>query len=307
MSDENKVAVQVLDIGKSLPNHVSPSQLSSFDRCSLAYWFSSVAGWREPSGLPQIIGTLVHNVLENLLKIKQENRTKDAAWNLLRTNGEDIINQNSNWLTEIDIENLKEKSAESLKGYFELENPADLVISLDDLERPVTAIFDSVKLYGRLDRMTRDGVIRITDYKTSKKPNSQYLTDSLRQVMLYAAGLKENGVEVNEVELIYLPGRDRVRRPTYKSALDRAIQHLVTTRRKMDSSLTNLSWLASPGSACKSCSFVKACPAKTNKAPTPGSSASDEILNGLNLEKRERTKPTSELTGMEMLPFGEEN
>ena len=171
MSDENKVAVQVLDIGKSLPNHVSPSQLSSFDRCSLAYWFSSVAGWREPSGLPQIIGTLVHNVLENLLKIKQENRTKDAAWNLLRTNGEDIINQNSNWLTEIDIENLKEKSAESLKGYFELENPADLVISLDDLERPVTAIFDSVKLYGRLDRMTRNGVIRITDYKTSKKPN----------------------------------------------------------------------------------------------------------------------------------------
>jgi len=78
MSEEKLVAVQVADIGNQLPKHVSPSQLSSFDRCSLAYWFSSVAGWREPAGLPQIIGTLVHDVLENFLKIKAENRTKEV-------------------------------------------------------------------------------------------------------------------------------------------------------------------------------------------------------------------------------------
>jgi hypothetical protein len=37
MADDKLVAVKVADIGNQLPNHVSPSQLSSFDRCSLAY------------------------------------------------------------------------------------------------------------------------------------------------------------------------------------------------------------------------------------------------------------------------------
>ena len=111
MSDDKLVAVKVTDIGNQLPNHVSPSQLSSFDRCSLAYWFSSVAGWREPAGLPQIIGTLVHDVLENFLKIKAENRTKELAWNLLRDTGETVINNNKSWLKEEDVVTLKDKSA----------------------------------------------------------------------------------------------------------------------------------------------------------------------------------------------------
>ena len=307
MSEDKLVAVKVADIGNQLPNHVSPSQLSSFDRCSLAYWFSSVAGWREPAGLPQIIGTLVHDVLENFLKIKSENRTKEVAWNLLRDTGETVINNNKSWLKEEDLVTLKDKSAESLKGYFDLEDPTKLVVEIEDIERPVSAIFESVKLYGRLDRMTRDDVVRITDYKTSKKPPAQYLTDSLRQVMLYAAGLKESGLNVGEVELIYLPGRNRVRRPTYKSALDRAVQHLVTTRRKMDSSLTKQTWMANPGTACKSCAFIKACPAKTAKAPIPGSPESEELLQTLNLEKRVRNKSNIENSGMEMLPFGDEN
>jgi len=305
MAESKQVAVLVADISAELPKHVSPSQLSSFDRCSLAYWFSSVAGWREPAGLPQIIGTLVHDVLENLLKLQPEKRTKENAWNLLRDTGEVVINSNKNWLTDEDIVTLKDRSAESLKGYFDLEDPTSLEVLIDDIERPVTAIFESVKLYGRLDRMTRDGVVRITDYKTSKKPAPQYLTDSLRQVMLYAAGLQENGLTVDEVELIYLPGRDRVRRPTYKSALDRAVHHLVTTRRKMDSSLTSKTWMANPGSACKSCSFVKACPAKTSKAPIPGSPESEELLATFKLEKRVRSKSSIENAGMEMLPFGE--
>ena len=305
MSEEKLVAVKVADIGNQLPKHVSPSQLSSFDRCSLAYWFSSVAGWREPAGLPQIIGTLVHDVLENFLKIKAENRTKEVAWNLLRDTGEVVIDHNKSWLKEEDLVTLKDKSAESLKGYFDLEDPTQLNIDLEDLERPVTAIFESVKLYGRLDRMTRDGVVRITDYKTSKRPAPQYLTDSLRQVMLYAAGLNENGLDVGEVELIYLPGRDRVRRPTYKSALDRAVQHLVTTKRKMDSSLEKQTWMANPGNPCKSCAFIKACPAKTPKAPMPGTSESESLLATLNVEKRVRSKASNPNAGMEMLPFGE--
>ena len=151
------------------------------------------------------------------------------------------------------------------------------------------------------------GLVKITDYKTSKKPAPQYLSDSLRQVMLYAAGLQESGIKVDEVELIYLPGRDRVNRPTYKSAIDRAVHHLVTSRKKMEKSLEKLTWNANPGTICKSCAFLKVCPAKNTSAAIPGSNESDEVLQKLNLEKRDRNKTNNQNNGMEMLPFGEEN
>ena len=74
----------------------------------------------------------------------------------------------------------------------------------------------------------------------------------------------------------------------------------------MDSSLTKQTWMANPGSACKSCAFVKACPAKTAKAPIPGTQESEELLQTLNLEKRVRSKSNTAAAGMEMLPFGED-
>jgi hypothetical protein len=51
---------------------------------------------------------------------------------------------------------------------------------------------------------------------------------------------------------------------------------------------------------------VKACPAKTAKAPIPGTKESEELLQTLNLEKRVRSKSSNAASGMEMLPFGEE-
>jgi len=64
--------------------------------------------------------------------------------------------------------------------------------------------------------------------------------------------------------------------------------------------------MANPGNPCKSCAFVKACPAKTAKAPIPGTQESEELLQTLNLEKRVRSKSSNTGAGMEMLPFGEE-
>jgi hypothetical protein len=64
--------------------------------------------------------------------------------------------------------------------------------------------------------------------------------------------------------------------------------------------------MANPGNPCKSCAFVKACPAKTTKAPIPGTKESEDLLQTLNLEKRDRSKSSNATAGMEMLPFGED-
>lgn len=284
-----EMSVVVQDIGSALPAHLSPSQLSTFEKCQLSYWFSSVAGWREPPQLPQVIGSLVHDVLENLMKLPAIARDKSMAWDLLREVGANTIAINQSWLTGGTIGVLKQRSADSLSNYFKLEDPSQIEVASEDLERPVTAIVKDVKLYGRLDRITRKPITRISDYKTGKKPVAKYLPESLRQVMLYAAGLKIQGEIVHEVELIYLGSADRVIRPTYPNALDRALFDLVNTRSSMQSALTRKTWIAKTGPLCRYCAFEKVCPAKNSDAPTPGSESSNQQLMLSGLEKRIRT------------------
>lgn len=289
---EVQVPVEAIDSG--LPAHLSPSQLGTFEKCELSYWFSSVAGWREPPQLAQVIGSLVHDVLENLLRLPATERTKDTTWDLLREEGQSTIAVNQSWLNPGTIGVLKQRSADSLNNYFKLENPSEIEIAPEDLERPVTALIKNVKLYGRLDRITRKPVTRITDYKTGKKPDAKYLPETLRQVMLYAAGLKVLGDEVHEVELIYLGSAHKVVRPTYPQALQRAMFDLVNARSQMQDRLENKVWTAKTGPLCRYCAFESVCPAKNTAAPKPGSEASNQQLKELGLEKRERSTPISE-------------
>lgn len=289
---ELQVPVEAIDSG--LPAHLSPSQLGTFEKCELSYWFSSVAGWREPAQLPQVIGSLVHDVLENLLRLPAVERTKDTTWDLLREVGQSTIAVNQSWLSPGTIGVLKQRSADALTNYFKLEDPSQIEIEPDDLERPVTALIKNVKLYGRLDRITRKPVTRITDYKTGKKPDAKYLPETLRQVMLYAAGLKVLGEEVHEVELIYLGSTDKVVRPTYPQALHRAMFDLVNARGQMQDRLEKKVWTAKTGPLCRYCAFESVCPARNSSAPKPGSEASNQLLNELGLEKRERNNPNPE-------------
>lgn len=284
-----EMTVAVEDVGSALPAHLSPSQLSTFEKCELSYWFSSVAGWREPPQLPQIIGSLVHDVLENLMKLPKVERDKAMAWDLLREVGANTISVHQSWLTDGTIGVLKQRSADSLSNYFKLEDPSQVEVLIEDLERPVTAIVKDVKLYGRLDRITRKPLTRISDYKTGKKPAAKYLPESLRQVMLYAAGLKIQGETVHEVELIYLGSADRVVRPTYPNALDRALLDLVNARGNMQVALERKAWVAKTGPLCRYCAFEKVCPARNSDAPTPGSEMSNQQLVQFGLEKRVRS------------------
>lgn len=294
-----ELLVSVEDVGSGLPAHLSPSQLSNFEKCQLSYWFSSVAGWREPAQLPQVVGSLVHDVLENLLKFPSQERTKDTAWDLLRDLGQSAISVHQSWLNQATLGVLKQRSADSLSNYFHLEDPREIDVVAEDLERPVTALVKNVKLYGRLDRVTRAPLTRISDYKTAKKPDSKYLPDTLRQVMLYAAGMKVQGEVVHEVELIYLGSKDRVVRPVYQDAINRALFDLTNARAGMERALDKKVWLAKTGPLCRYCAFEKVCPAKNAEAPKPGTSESNQKLKESGLEKRERNNPIAE-TG---LPF----
>jgi len=273
-----------------LPDYVSPSQLGTFTKCPLQYWFASVAGWREPPSLAMLIGTLVHDVLEKLLAMPADDRNLDTAWDLLRSLGAKTVEDLPKYgIAPDQAHALKERSAESLRGYFALENPATVEVSETGVERDIRTEISGVRFNGRIDRVSDGQVRRVTDYKTGKRPDAPYLPDTLRQVMLYAAALASIDQPVDEVELLYLTSAERVRRPVYPAAIERATQDLVTNRAKMEEAFASLSWLATPGGICRMCAFRNVCPTQHAETPAPGSAECNATLKGQGLSQRLRS------------------
>jgi putative RecB family exonuclease len=272
-----------------LPEYVSPSQLSTFTKCPLQYWFASVAGWREPPSLAMVTGTLVHDVLEKLMALPAQERTPDTAWELLRTLGAKTVDDLPKYgLAPAQAQDLKEKSAESLKGYFEIEDPREVEIESGGVEQDIRTEISGVRFNGRIDRVTEGQVRRVTDYKTGKRPEASYLPDTLRQVMLYAAALTSINKPVDEVELLYLNNAERVRRPAYRAAIERATSDLVENRAKMESAFSSLSWLATPGGICRTCAFRNVCPTQHADTPVPGTDECNSTLQRQGLSQRLR-------------------
>ncbi len=61
------------------PTGLSPSRVSSFQDCALAFRFSAIDHLPEPSSLPAVRGTLVHAALERLFALEPAERTPDRA------------------------------------------------------------------------------------------------------------------------------------------------------------------------------------------------------------------------------------
>src|SRR3954454_1656105 len=62
-----------------LPTSLSPSKVSTFTDCALAFRFSSIDRLPEPPSAPATKGTLVHAALERLFCLPAPERTVSAA------------------------------------------------------------------------------------------------------------------------------------------------------------------------------------------------------------------------------------
>jgi putative RecB family exonuclease len=136
--------------------------------------------------------------------------------------------------------------------------------------------------------MTADGVWRISDYKTGRVPAPRYVEKALAGLFTYAAVLAASHPDKqlpDEVELLYLLGPKRIRRPVLRPYLLEHAQRLDVTWHDINSSYDGSTWHAVTGPLCRFCDFAIACPARNRDAPPPGSSASHELLTGRGLRR----------------------
>jgi putative RecB family exonuclease len=248
------------------PRTLSPSKVSSFTDCPLAFRFSIIDRLPEPPSPHAVKGTLVHAALEGLFWHHPPGRRTraaaeaelSAAWTAMQSDPEML-----GLAMEGDAAAAFLADARLLvANYFELEDPN--AVRAVGVELGLESVVGDVRLRGIIDRLdlTEDGRLVVVDYKTGRAPSVRFEHGRLTGVHVYALLCERVlGQMPAEVRLLHL------RDPVAISALPTE-QSLRGQRQR-----TGAVWQAirracdrddfrpRPGPLCRFCNFQSLCPA----------------------------------------------
>jgi putative RecB family exonuclease len=191
-----------------LPTSLSPSKVSSFTECALAFRFSAIDRLPDPPTPATVKGTLVHSALERLMLLEPADRDVPAALACL-ADARDALPDDPEWL-ELDLD---AEAAAALVGeaevlvrrYFEIEDPT--TVRPIGIELRMEVELDGLVLRGIIDRLELDdeGGLVVTDYKSGRAPNQSFEQSRLGGVHFYAFLCERLlGRRPSKVQLLYL-------------------------------------------------------------------------------------------------------
>ena len=247
------------------PSSLSPSKVSAFKDCALAFRFSAIDHLPEPPSEPATKGTLVHLALEHLFERPAPDRTVEAALiDLDRAAAEMRAHPDFADLA-LDAAAEAEFFAEAevlVRRYFELEDPR--AVHPIGLELKLEARIGDLRLRGIIDRLELDddGELVVTDYKSGRAPSERYEQGRLGGVHFYSFLCEELfGKRPAKVQLLYLG--DPVAITTVPS--DQSSRGLRTKVaaiwQAVELACERDDFRPKPGPLCTWCSFRPYCPA----------------------------------------------
>jgi putative RecB family exonuclease len=192
----------------TVPRSLSPSKVSSFTDCALAFRFSVIDRLPEPPSPAATKGTLVHSALERLHMLPPDDRTVDAALACLADAASELRGHTDYTDLELTAEaeaEFHEDAATLVRHYFRIEDPR--TVKAIGLELSLEVEVDGVTLRGIIDRLEldADGELIVTDYKTGAAPPSQYERKRLSGVHIYSLLCEQLlGRRPRQVQLLYL-------------------------------------------------------------------------------------------------------
>ena len=250
----------------SNPEHLrlSPSAVSEYENCPQLYRYRKIDKLPEPPSLDAERGTLVHTILQDLFEIPAQDRTPQAAIDLLPSRWSaqladkpallEMVTNEKEWL---------DRASALITTYFSLENPTSFEATHREMH--LENDFDTnVYLHGYVDRLdvAPTGEVRIIDYKTGKAPKPGWEEKALFQLRVYALLYwKNTGVLPRLLQLIYLgDGKIVKSNPTMKD-IESAEKVLRRVAKDIFVSIEKDYWPPKPSRLCDWCFFKSICPA----------------------------------------------
>jgi putative RecB family exonuclease len=249
-----------------LPSALSPSKVSSFKDCALAFRFSAIDRLPEPPSPWTFKGNLVHRALEQLFwVVPAGERSLDAgllqldrAWEEAREEPDLAALE----LTAAETDELRADTEGLVRGYFELEDPNE--VTAVGVELALEADLGDLRLRGVIDRLDidREGRLVVTDYKTGRVPGLAQEQVRLAGVHFYAFLCEQVlGERPARVQLLYL------REPLIISTVpsDQSMQGLRRRTAAIWSAIERAcrfeDFRPKPSSLCDYCAWQRYCPA----------------------------------------------
>ena len=278
-----------------LPTSLSPSKVSSFTDCALAFRFSAIDRLPDPPTVATVKGTLVHATLERLMLLAPAERDVAAALDCL-TDARTAMADDPEWI-ELALDDEGEATlvgdAESLvRRYFEIEDPT--TVHPIGIELRMEVELDGLVLRGIIDRLEldADGELVVTDYKSGRAPSQPFEQSRLGGVHFYAFLCERLlGRRPSKVQLLYLsdpiaittvPSEQSIRQLDRKV---RAIWSAIATAGERDDFRPKQSRL------CNWCTFQTFCPSFGGD-PEPAREVAATL-------RAARTPPTAKTTGLD--------
>lgn len=269
-----------------LPGSLSPSKISSFKDCALAFRLSVIDRLPEPPSPHAAKGTLVHRALELLMwEEEPADRTPAAARAKLERAVPEILDGDEYaglGLSREDRDSFVADAAALVENYFRLEDPSGVRVLGTELRMSV--VMGGLKLSGIIDRLELDdvGELVVTDYKTGRAPSAVYEQSRLGGVHFYAFLCEQVlGRRPARVQLLHL--REPLTISTIPS--DQSIRGLqqqsLAVWSAIEQACRREDFRPKPGRLCDYCSYHEFCPAvggdldRLTPAPAAGPAQAD--------------------------------
>ncbi len=249
-----------------LPTSLSPSKVSTFKDCALAFRFSAIDRLPEPPSLPATRGTTVHRALELLFLDPPEDRSVERAHACLDAALEEISISEDYTGLELDESQAAEFASVShrmVDRYFTLEDPR--AIQPIGLELMLSTQLGSLTLRGIIDRLEldADGELVVTDYKTGRAPSQAQEQSRLGGVHFYSLLCERVlGKRPARVQLIYLGDEPQIITTTPSEQSIRGVSRKVEAIwSAVEQACEHDDFRPKPSALCNWCSFKAFCPA----------------------------------------------
>jgi putative RecB family exonuclease len=252
-------------MGVALPGSLSPSSVSSFKDCPLAFRFAYLDRLPEPPSAAASKGTLVHLALEHLMCRPNDERTLDAAFEDLgraRADLQDHPDLTGLELTADEWEAFHADARRMVERYFQLEDPT--TVHPIGLELKLAAKIGKVTLRGIIDRLeiAEDGEWVVTDYKTGSVPSEYRERSRLAGVHMYALLCEQMlGRRPARVQLLYLSKPEAIIAVPSEQSVTGVARRTGAIWSAIERACATEDFRPSPGPLCNYCAFQAYCPA----------------------------------------------
>jgi putative RecB family exonuclease len=249
-----------------LPTSLTPSKVSSFKDCALAFRFSAIDRLPEPPSPHAAKGTLVHRALELLMWEEEPgHRTLEVALAKLERATAEVLEGPEYAELDFGEEGRDAFLADAevlVRNYFELEDPDQVQVIGTELTLSVQV--GTLLLRGIIDRLELDpdGGLVVTDYKTGRAPGQAFEQSRLGGVHFYAFLCEQViGRRPSRVQLLHL--REPVAISTNPSTQSiRGLQQRTTAIwSAIERACDREDFRPKPGRLCDFCAFQTWCPA----------------------------------------------